>query len=454
MVEWLGYQPHKITHSSDYFDQLYEWAVVLIRKGLAYVCHQRQEEIKGYNPPPSPWRDRPISESLVLFENMRMGLVDEGDATLRMKITLEEGKQDPVAYRIKFLPHPRSGSKWCIYPTYDYTHCLCDSIEHITHSLCTKEFQSRRSAYYWLCNSLDVYCPVQWEYGRLNMDYTVVSKRKILKLIEKGIVRDWDDPRLYTLTALRRRGFPSDAINRFCARLGVTGAQAVVDPQMLESEVRNSLNETASRTMVVTEPLRICITNFEELNLESTISVADFPSDPLRGSHNIAITSIIYIEKGDFKKEADKSYRRLSLKQSVGLRYAGIVINVIEEVINNDQLIELRVIGKLVDANNKPKAFIHWVSDPKPVELRLYEQLFCHKNPEDANEVKDGYLSDINPNSLLILNGLADKSLNVISDFQCYQFERIGFFSADPDSSQSRLVFNRTVTLKEDRLKN
>lgn len=454
MVEWLGYQPHKITHSSDYFDRLYEWAVVLIRKGLAYVCHQRQEEIKGYNPPPSPWRDRPISESLVLFENMRMGLVDEGDATLRMKITLEEGKQDPVAYRIKFLPHPRSGSKWCIYPTYDYTHCLCDSIEHITHSLCTKEFQSRRSAYYWLCNSLDVYCPVQWEYGRLNMDYTVVSKRKILKLIEKGIVRDWDDPRLYTLTALRRRGFPSDAINRFCARLGVTGAQAVVDPQMLESEVRNSLNETASRTMVVTEPLKICITNFEELDLESTISVADFPSDPLRGSHNIAITSIIYIEKMDFKKEADKSYRRLSLKQSVGLRYAGIVINVIEEVINNDQLIELRVTGKLVDANNKPKAFIHWVSDPKPVELRLYEQLFCHKNPEDANEVKDGYLSDINPNSLLILNGLADKSLNVISDFQCYQFERIGFFSADPDSTQSRLVFNRTVTLKEDRLKN
>lgn len=198
---------------------------MLIKKGLAYVCHQTAEEMKGFNTELSPWRERPIEENLQLFEDMKNGKIDEGAATLRMKITLEEGKIDPVAYRIKFIAHHRTGNKWCIYPTYDYTHCLCDSIEQITHSLCTKEFQSRRSSYYWLCNAVDIYCPVQWEYGRLNVNYTVVSKRKIAKLITEKIVADWDDPRLFTLTALKRRGFPAEAVNNFCARMGVTGAQ-------------------------------------------------------------------------------------------------------------------------------------------------------------------------------------------------------------------------------------
>jgi glutaminyl-tRNA synthetase len=246
----LGYKPYKITHSSDYFDQLYEWAVELIKSGLAYVCHQTADEMKGFNPQPSPWRDRPIAENLQLFQDMKNGKIDEGAATLRMKLTLEEGKLDPVAYRIRFTPHHRTGSKWCVYPTYDYTHCLCDSIENITHSLCTKEFQSRRSSYYWLCNALNIYCPVQWEYGRLNVNYTVVSKRKIAKLIDEGIVKDWDDPRLFTLTALRRRGFPAEAINNFCAQLGVTGAQSTVDPSMLEAYVRDYLNNTAQRLTV------------------------------------------------------------------------------------------------------------------------------------------------------------------------------------------------------------
>lgn len=450
MVEWLGYTPHQITHSSDYFDQLYEWAIKLIQKGLAYVCHQKQEELKGFNPPPSPWRDRPTAENLILFEDMRNGLIDEGQATLRMKITLEEGKQDPVAYRIKFLPHPRTGNKWCIYPTYDYTHCLCDSIEHITHSLCTKEFQSRRSAYYWLCNALDVYCPVQWEYGRLNVNYTVVSKRKIYKLIETGVVRDWDDPRLFTLTALRRRGFPSEAINRFCAKMGVTGAVSVVDPQMLESEVRNVLNDIAPRTMVVTEPLKLKIVNFKELNLSATIDVPDFPNNPEKGQHNVAITEIVYIEKTDYKKESDKSYRRLGPNQAVGLRYAGIVVNVRKEIVENGTLVALEVEAKRVEASNKPKAFIHWVSNPKYVEIRLYERLFMHKNPEDPNEVKDGFLSDINPESLKTIKGLADQYLNSVTVYQAYQFERIGFFSVDPSTTESSLIFNRTVTLKED----
>ncbi|KAG8557275.1 hypothetical protein GDO81_018392, partial [Engystomops pustulosus] len=230
MVEWLGYKPYAVTHASDNFEQLYEWAVELIKRGHAYVCHQKVEEIKGHNPPPSPWRDRPAEESLLLFEGMKKGKFAEGEVTLRMKLVMEDGKMDPVAYRIKYTPHHRTGDKWCIYPTYDYTHCLCDSIEHITHSLCTKEFQARRSSYFWLCNALDVYCPVQWEYGRLNLHYTVVSKRKIIKLVETGAVRDWDDPRLFTLTALRRRGFPPEAINNFCARVGVTVAQTTMEP--------------------------------------------------------------------------------------------------------------------------------------------------------------------------------------------------------------------------------
>jgi glutaminyl-tRNA synthetase len=295
----LGYKPYKITHSSDYFDQLYEWAVELIKSGLAYVCHQTADEMKGFNPQPSPWRDRPIAENLQLFQDMKNGKIDEGAATLRMKLTLEEGKLDPVAYRIRFTPHHRTGSKWCVYPTYDYTHCLCDSIENITHSLCTKEFQSRRSSYYWLCNALNIYCPVQWEYGRLNVNYTVVSKRKIAKLIDEGIVKDWDDPRLFTLTALRRRGFPAEAINNFCAQLGVTGAQSTVDPSMLEAYVRDYLNNTAQRRMVVLEPLEITIANFPSPK-PIEISVPNFPNKPELGSHTVTFGQKIYIEKSDF----------------------------------------------------------------------------------------------------------------------------------------------------------
>ncbi|XP_018046369.1 PREDICTED: probable glutamine--tRNA ligase isoform X2 [Atta colombica] len=301
MVEWLGYKPAAITHSSDYFQQLHDWAIELIKKDLAYVCHQSSEEMKGFNPPPSPWRDRPVEESLQLFNDMKDGLLEEGEATLRMKVILEEGKQDPVAYRIKYSPHHRTGDKWCIYPTYDYTHCLCDSIENITHSLCTKEFQSRRSSYYWLCNSLNIYCPVQWEYGRLNVNYTVVSKRKIAKLIQEGIVSDWDDPRLFTLTALRRRGFPPEAINNFCAQMGVTGAQATVDPAALEAAVRDVLNLTTPRHMVVLESIKLTIKNFPQ-EKAIKLTAPNFPNEPERGHHEITFDEIVYIEATDFKE--------------------------------------------------------------------------------------------------------------------------------------------------------
>lgn len=449
MVEWLGYTPYKITHSSDYFDQLFEWAVVLINKGLAYVCHQNAEEIKGFNPPPSPWRDRPIEENLQLFYDMKNGKIEEGKATLRMKVVLEEGKQDPIAYRIKFLPHHRTGNKWCIYPTYDYTHCLCDSIENITHSLCTKEFQSRRSSYYWLCNALDIYCPVQWEFGRLNMNYTVVSKRKINKLITEKIAADWSDPRLFTLTALKRRGFPPEAINRFCAQIGVTGAQMSIDPQMLEAVVRDVLNTSAPRTMVVLEPIKVTILNFEG---PKELETHYFPNDPSKGSQKIAFSKVIYIEQDDFKEEANDDFKRLTLKQSVGLRHSGKVIK-IEKIIKNNEgkIIELQVKAESVETAAKPKAFVHWVAEPANIEVRLYDNLFKHKNPEDPNQVPDGFLSDINSDSLKIVKAYADISLiTSINQFKSFQFERIGFFTVDPDTELSYVVFNRTVTLKED----
>ncbi|CAK1578394.1 unnamed protein product [Parnassius mnemosyne] len=451
MVEWLGYKPYKITHSSDYFDQLYKWAVQLIKKDLAYVCHQKSEEIKGFNPPPSPWRNRPIEESLQLFEDMKNGKIDEGDATLRMKITLEEGKQDPVAYRIKFKPHHRTGNKWCIYPTYDYTHCLCDSIEHITHSLCTKEFQSRRSSYYWLCNALDIYCPVQWEYGRLNVNYTVVSKRKIAKLIDEGIVNDWDDPRLYTLTALRRRGVPASAINSFCAGLGVTGAVGAVDPTMLDAAVRDVLNVTAPRTMVVLEPLKITIANYKD-NAPKEYTVPDFPNQPEKGSHKVLFNKVLYIESTDFKEQPEKGYRRLTPTQCVGLRYSEYVIKV-SKVIKDDagKVVEVECQAEPVTTAEKPKAFIHWVSEPIAVEVRLYEPLFKHKNPEDPNEVPGGFLSDCREDTLkVVVEAYADQSIKVAKVYDKFQFERIGFFSVDPDTSSEIMVFNRTVSLKED----
>ncbi|CAF1173618.1 unnamed protein product [Didymodactylos carnosus] len=455
IVQWLGYKPYKITHASDHFDQLYEWGKELIRRNLAYVCHQKHEELKGHNVPISPWRDRPVEESLQLFEDMRHGKFAEGEATLRMKCVMEDGKQDPVAYRIKYAHHAKTGDKWCIYPTYDYTHCLNDSIENITHSLCTKEFQARRSSYYWLCNALDVYCPVQWEYGRLNLLYTITSKRKILKLIQKEVVKDWDDPRLYTLTALRRRGFPPEAINSFCSKIGVTMSQTALHPDMLDSFVRDTLHTTAPRLMVVLEPLKVTITNYP-YDKETELTVPDFPHEETRGSHKIVFDSIIYIEKTDFSEEARKDFKRLTLTQSCGLRYADLAITVQEVVKDaNGEPIELKVSCQKIDNKSKPKGFIHWVSHPSTCEIRLYDRLFIHPNPDDPKEVPNGFLSDINVNSLTInSHALIDSGFKDGKPFDKYQFERIGFFSIDPDTTSEKFVFNRTVALKEDKKAN
>uniref|UniRef100_A0A8C4GQ72 Glutamine--tRNA ligase n=1 Tax=Dicentrarchus labrax TaxID=13489 RepID=A0A8C4GQ72_DICLA len=453
MVEWLGYKPYAVTHASDNFQQLYDLAVDLVRRGHAYVCHQKGEELKGHNAPASPWRDRPVEESLVLFDRMKKGVFAEGEATLRMKMVMEDGKMDPVAYRIKYTPHHRTGDEWCIYPTYDYTHCLCDSIENITHSLCTKEFQARRSSYFWLCNALDVYCPVQWEYGRLNLTYTVVSKRKIIKLVETGVVRDWDDPRLFTLTALRRRGFPPEAINNFCARVGVTVSQTTTEPHLLESCVRDVLNDSAPRVMAVLEPLKVTITNLPE-NSKSDVRVPDFPANEAKGSHVVPFTRTIFIEQSDFREVMEKGYKRLTPEQPVGLRHAGYIISV-QKVIKvrcfKGKVVELEVTCCSSDTAEKPKAFIHWVSQPLLCEVRLYERLFLHKHPEDPAEVPSGFLSDINPHSMqTISSALVDISVKEAKVFDKFQFERVGYFSLDPDSTADKFVFNRTVTLKED----
>lgn len=450
MVEWLGFKPYKITHASDYFDELYACATELIKRDLAYVCHQQADEIKGHNPPPSPWRNRPIHESLQLFEDMKKGKVDEGAASLRMKHIMEDSKQDPVAYRVKFTEHHRTKDRWCIYPTYDFTHCLNDSMEHVTHSLCTKEFQARRSSYYWLCNALDMYCPVQWEYGRLNLKYAVTSKRKIAKLRDLKLVSDWDDPRLFTLTALKRRGFPPESINLFCARIGVTGSQTVLDPSMLDACVRDVLNVTAHRVMAVLDPLKVVIANFT--GSKQQVQVPNIPNDESAGHHTVPFDKVVYIERSDFKEQADKDYKRLALNQSVGLRHAGQVITV--DQVEKDAQGEVTVVHASMAPSgsaSKPKAYIHWVSDPVKGEVRLYDKLFKHPYPENPAEVPGGYLSDVNPDSLTVIRqAFLDRSVRGSPPLTKFQFERIGFFCVDSDSTDKRMVFNRTVALKED----
>lgn len=456
MVKWLGYQPYKVTYSSDYFDQLHAYAADLIKRGLAYVCHQKPHELRGFDPPPSPWRDRPINESLILFNDMRMGKFDEGTASLRMKFTMEEGKQDPVAYRIKFVPHHRTGDKWCIYPTYDFAHCLCDSIENITHSLCTKEFQNRRSSYYWLCNALDIYCPVQWEYSRLNINYTVVSKRKLKLLIDAKVVSGWDDPRLYTLESLRRRGFPPESIKEFCAKLGITGANSAVDPHMIEAEVRDHLNLSAPRTMAVLEPVKVVIENFDELfpgEKSHVVVVPDFPADPENSTkHTITIEPTIYLEQSDFvdTDKPDKNFRRLTRIQPVGLRYVHLLISVKDVHVGTDGRLDYISVSAIrADEGPKPKAFIHWVSNPIKCEVRAYSALFDQPNPESH---PGGLLASCCADSLKIYdNAMVDRHVQNSQSYSRFQFERTGYFSVDPDSTPTRPVFNRTVGLKEDK---
>lgn len=460
-VEWLGFKPHKITHSSDYFQELYDLAIGLIKTDQAYVCHQQASELKGHETRvDSPWRNRPIEESLALFEDMKNGKIDEGKASLRLKHTMSDGKLDPVAYRIKFCEHHRSKDGWCIYPTYDYTHCLCDSFEDITHSLCTKEFEGRRPSYYWLCNAVDIYCPVQWEYSRLNMSYTVVSKRKIGKLIDQGIVADWDDPRLFTLSALRRRGFPAQAIKNFCKKIGVTEAtDTILEPQMLEACVREVLNATSTRGMAVLEPLRVEIDNFPASS-GPTLSVANIPAAVCEtegvkptGDHKVDVCSTVYISQEDFSEAPPKGYKRLTVGGTVGLMHLGLIFTLKDVVKAADGSVS-KLVGSVanVDPKNKPKGWIQWVSSsspevlPQTAEVRVYSRLFKSPNPESNSA---GLLADAEEQSLVVHKGaMVDKAVKGSKVGDVFQFERSGYYCVDKDSSPSTPIFNLTIGLK------
>lgn len=460
-VEWMGFKSYKITAASDYFQQLYEYAVILIKKGFAYVCHQTSEEIHasrgGDTKGPrtiSPWRNRSIEENLCLFEDMKNGKFKEGEATLRLKMDMENPNPfmwDLVAYRVLYTPHCRTGNQWCIYPMYDFTHCLCDSIENITHSLCTTEFIAAREAYYWVCDHVEVYKAVQWEYGRLCITNTVLSKRKLTKLVQEGIVNGWDDPRIYTLAAVRRRGFPPKAINKFVERLGITTSMSVIDVRLLESVVREELNETAPRRMALLDPVMVIIDNLKEDHLEM-IQLYDFVD---KGSQTrVPFTRKIWIDRNDFSADTnDENFYRLTMNQPVGLYKACIIECVNYET--KDGKVSLIHARMLPNGTVKPKTFIQWIaespnhSSPIHCEVRIYHPLFKSVNPD---AVPEGFMSDIRHDSLEILkNSIVDCRLSDAKVEERFQFQRIGYFCVDPDTnSGNQLVFNLTVSLKED----
>lgn len=473
-VKWLGFKPWKITYSSNYFDKLYELAVELIKRGKAYVCHCTGEEIKaqrgGDNKGPrydSPYRDRPIEENLREFQNMKDGKYKEGEAVLRMKMDMQNPNPqfwDLVAYRVMYTKHFRTGDKWCIYPTYDFTHCLCDSFENITHSLCTTEFRMSRDSYYWLVDALEIYKPVQWEYGRLSLTNTILSKRKLNKLVSSKIVNDWDDPRLYTLPALRRRGFTPEAINAFVRDVGVTTANTIISASRLDNYVRDHLNDIAKRIMAVLDPLRIEITNLPEDYVEE-ITVPNKPRDESMGSHKVPFTRVLYIDRSDFREQDDPNYYRLAPNKTVGLLYVNHPITCTEVVKDKDGNVVL-IKAKYEDKNErKPKTFIQWVAEspkhnsPVSVEVRQYSNLFIHENPMDSELVPGGWLTDINPNSLTVIpKAMVEVGINECSIEEKFQFVRVGYFCIDTDSkldgAQKKIIVNRTVSLKEDSNKN
>ncbi|KAJ1941777.1 Glutaminyl-tRNA synthetase, partial [Linderina pennispora] len=403
MVRWLGFEPAQVLYSSDYFQQLYELAVKLIEAGHAYVCHCSGEEIHqqrgGEAMGPRfacPHRERPVAESLAEFQKMKDGRYAANEAILRMKMDLEDGNPqmwDLVAYRILYASHHRTGTQWCIYPTYDFTHCLCDSFENITHSLCTREFTNSRQSYYWLCDAVEVYKPVQWEYGRLNITNTVLSKRKLLKLRDDGHVTALDDPRLYTLPALRRRGVPPQAINAFVRELGVTTANTTIDVVRLENHIRDALNELAPRIMAAINPVKVVIENLPADHLEM-IDVLYKPRDESFGTHKVPFTRTLYIDASDFRETDSADYYRLAPNKTVGLQNVAGPITCTDVRKNADGSIS-EIVCRLEDAATaaKPKTYIQWVAESpehgSPVrldEVRVYDALFKHANPYDKNE--------------------------------------------------------------------
>jgi glutaminyl-tRNA synthetase len=462
-VRWLGFDwGVHLYYASDYFEQLYEWAEHLIRNGKAYVDDQSQEEMRasrgtltepGRN---SPWRERTVEENLDLLRRMRGGEFPNGARVLRAKIDMAAGNinlRDPVLYRILHTSHPRTGATWCIYPSYDFAHGQSDAIEHITHSLCTLEFADHRPLYDWFLDNLPVPSrPRQYESARLNITYTVLSKRVLTELVRGGHVQGWDDPRMPTLAGLRRRGVPPEAIRDFVKRIGVAKANSVVDAAMFDFSVREVLNRTALRRMAVLRPLKIVIENYPEGQFEE-LEAANHPDDPAAGSRRIRFGRELYVERDDFMEDPPKKFYRLSPGREVRLRYAYFVT--CREVVKDaaGEVIELRCTydpqtrGGNAPDGRKVQATLHWVcaADAMPAEVRLYNQLFSRPDPNVAN-----FAADLNPNSLEVLTDCKLEPAAAGANAEVpMQFERQGYFYRDPDSAPGRLVFNRTVGLRD-----
>lgn len=468
-VKWLGFDWGKhLYYASDYFDQLYEYAIRLIKKGRAYVCSLSPEEVKEYRGTltepgkDSPYRSRSVEENLDLFERMRAGEFGDGTHILRAKIDMASpnlNMRDPAIYRIKRMSHHRTSDKWCIYPMYDYTHCLSDSIEGITHSICTLEFEDHRPLYDWVLDQLEVEChPQQIEFARLNLSHTIMSKRKLLKLVESGVVTGWDDPRMPTISGLRRRGYTPKSIRDFCERIGVAKRDSMVDMALLEYCVRQDLNQRAPRVMGVLHPLKVVIENYPKDKVEELEAINN-PEDPGMGCRKVPFSRVLYIEQEDFREDPPKKYFRLAPGREVRLRYAYFIKCVgVKKDKQTGKITELRCTydpetrGGGAPDGRKVKATLHWVSAAHSLraEVRLYDHLFLKANPD---EVKDGtdFRANLNPNSLEALTSCrVEPSLAGAAPGSRYQFERQGYFCIDTkDSSDKTLVFNRTATLRD-----
>ena len=463
-VNWLGFQWAEEHYASDYFEQLYDWAVELIRKGKAYVDDQSQEEIRlnrGTVTVPgkeSPWRNRRVEENLDLFARMRAGEFADGEKVLRAKIDMSHPNmllRDPIMYRILHSEHHRTGDKWCIYPMYDYAHGQSDSIEGITHSICTLEFDVHRPLYDWFIQQLGIFESHQYEFARLNLTYTMMRKRKLLQCVQEGIVMGWDDPRMPTICGLRRRGYTPESIRMFADKVGVAKRDNVIDLGLLEFCVREDLNKRAERRMAVLNPIKVVITNYPEGETEM-ISCVNNPEDESAGHREVPFSREVYIERDDFMEVPPKKYFRLSPGNEVRLRYAYLIR--CNEVIKNEQgeIVELRCTydpmskGGQSSDGRKVKGVIHWVSAPhaKEAEIRLFDRLFTRESLDDIEEGKT-FKDYLNPASLTVVKGYVEPSLAGTAPGSKYQFERIGYFCADKDSSVEKPVFNRTVTLKD-----
>lgn len=466
-IRWLGWEwGSHLYFASDYFEKLYEWAIYLIKQGKAFVCDLSADEVREYRGTltqpgkESPFRNRSVEENLNLFERMKNGEFPDGSKTLRAKINMSHpniNMRDPVMYRILRATHHRTGDKWCIYPTYDYAHGQSDAIEGITHSICTLEFEDHRPLYDWFVDNLPIEKkPHQYEFARLNLTYTVLSKRKLLALVQKGIVSGWDDPRMPTIAGFRRRGFTPEAIRNFCEAVGVAKANSTVDLAFLEECLRDELNKKAPRRMAVLKPLKVTIENYPEGESEE-LEISNNPEDPSYGTRKVKFSRSIYIDRDDFMVDPPPKFFRLAPQREVRLRNAYYLTCTGYKTDEKGEVIE--IMGKIDPATKggwspdgrSPKVTIHWVNaeDCIESEIRLYDRLFLKENPDDVEEGKD-FLSNLNPDSLKVLKGCKlEPSLKDAKLGEVYQFERVGYFTLDKDSKKECLVFNRAVTLKD-----